>query len=107
MVYLMRLYWSADDYNRFNDPKKDDSSKLKAGWSTFLQTVIMCDRGEREKLQCAESTASAVWAAMKDVVDVLSAEYDWLCERTGQSSPIHSFESHMLTRERRYEMVRV
>jgi len=100
----MRLNWSADDYDHFNDPKKDDSSKLKAGWSSFLHSVIMCEI-EGDKFNCAETKAPAVWSAMQEVVDVLQAEHDWLCERTGQPTRINLERSTMLTHQRWYEMV--
>lgn len=88
MVYLMRLYWTADDFDRFNDPRKDDSTKLKAGWSSFLEATILVERSDNEKLPSGEGKAPAIWATMREVLAVLRAEYDWLCERTGQSITI-------------------
>ena len=106
MVYLMRLNWTADDFDRFNNPKKDDSTKLKVGWSSFLEATILFERSDREKIPCGEGKAPAIWATMREVLAVLRAEYDWLCERTGESRRI-THQISVLTRQRWQDLVRV
>lgn len=107
MVYLMRLYWTADDFDRFNEPKKDDSTKLKAGWPNFLEATILFDKSEPEKLQIGEGKGPGIWAAMREVLAVLRAEYDWLCERTGELLTFYSYRVSVLKRLRWQGVVRV